>query len=67
MAAGYNSRSWNVNVSWVSNRISVRGPSSADGYIGRAGHVKATLARQFQAGPKAKKILKPFDKMAAKK
>ena len=67
MAAGYNSRSWNVNVSWVSNRISVRGPSSADGYIGRAGHVKATLARQFHAGPKAKKILKPFGKMAAKK
>jgi hypothetical protein len=67
MAAGYNSRSWNANISWVSNRISVRGPSSADGYIGRAGHVKATLARQFQAGPKAKKILKPFDKMATKK
>jgi len=66
-AAGYNSRSWNVNVSWVSNRISVRGASSADGYIGRVGIVRATLARQFQPGPKAKKILKPFDKMAAKK
>jgi len=67
MAAGYNSRSWNVNVSWVSNRISVRGPSAAEGYFGRAGNVRVTLARQFDAGPKAKKILKPIDKMDAKK
>ena len=66
-AAGYNSRSWNLNVSWVSNRISVRGASSADGYTGRVGIVRATLARQFQVGPKAKKILKPFDKIATKK
>ena len=66
-AAGYNSRSWNVNVSWVSNRMSIRGASSADGYIGRVGIVRATLARQFQAGPKAKKILKPLDKIGTKK
>ena len=66
-AAGYNSRSWNVNVSWVSNRISVRGASSADGYIGRVGNVRATLARQFQPGPKAKKFLKPLDKIGTKK
>ena len=66
-AAGYISRSLNINMSWVSNRISVQGASSADGYIGRVGIVRATLARQFQPGPKAKKILKPFDKMAAKK
>ena len=64
--AGYNSRSWNINVSWVSNRMSIRGASSADGYIGRVGIVRATLAKQFQPGPKAKKMLKPFDKMAAK-
>ncbi|HEX6847363.1 MAG TPA: DUF4421 domain-containing protein [Chitinophagaceae bacterium] len=66
-AVGYNSPTWNVNVSWVSNRISVRGPSAADGYIGRAGNIRATLARQFPVGPKAKKILKRIDKMGAKK
>ena len=66
-AAGYNSRSWNVNVSWVSNRMSIRGASSTDGYIGRVGIVRATLARQFQPGPKAKKFLKPFDKIGTKK
>jgi hypothetical protein len=66
-AVGYNSRSWNVNVSWVSNRISVRGPSSADGYIARAGNIRAAFARQFPVGPKAKKILKPLDRMATKK
>jgi len=65
--AGYNSRSWNVNVSWVSNRMSIRGASSTDGYIGRVGIVRATLAKQFQPGPKAKKILKPLDKTATKK
>ena len=62
IAAGYNSRSWNINVSWVSNRIPVRGASSTDGYIARVGNVKATLARQFPVGSKAKKILKPLDK-----
>jgi len=66
-ATGYNSRSWNVNVSWVSNRMSIRGASSADGYIGRVGIVRATLARQFQPGPKAKKFLKPLDKIGTKK
>ena len=65
-AAGYNSRSWNVNIAWVSNRISIRGASSADGYIARVGNIKATLARQFQLGPKGKKILNPLDKKATK-
>ena len=66
-ATGYNSRSWNVNVSWVSNRMSIRGASSTDGYIGRVGIVRATLARQFQPGPKAKKILNPLNKTGTKK
>lgn len=65
-AMGYNSRSWNVSATWVGNRMSLRGPSSVDGYIGRAGNVRATLARQFPIGPKAKKFLKPFDKKATK-
>jgi hypothetical protein len=47
--------------------MSVKGASSADGYIGRVGIVRATLARQFQPGPKAKKILKPLDKISKKK
>jgi hypothetical protein len=45
----------------------IRGASSADGYIGRVGNVRATLARQFQPGPKAKKFLKPLDKIGTKK
>lgn len=65
-AAGYNSRSWNLSVTWVGNRMSLRGPSTADGYIGRAGNVRAIFARQFPMGPKAKKFLKPLDKGAGK-
>jgi hypothetical protein len=66
IATGYNSRSWNINMSWVSNRMSIRGASSADGYIGRVGIVRATLARQFQLGPKGKKFLNPLDKIGTK-
>ena len=66
-AVGYNSRLWHVSATWVGNRMSLRGPSTSDGYIGRAGNVRATLARQFNVGPKAKKILKPLDKKEAKK
>lgn len=60
---GYNSRLWNVNVSWVSNRISARGASSSDRYIMRTSNLRITFARQFRIGPKLKKIVEPIDKV----
>jgi hypothetical protein len=67
VAGGYNSRLWNVSLSWVSNRISARGASSADKYLMQTGNVRLTLARQFRLGPKLKKSLEPLDKMLPEK
>ena len=54
-ATGYTSRSWHMNIAWVSSRITIRGASSADGYIGRVGNLRATFAKQFPMKKQRKK------------
>lgn len=54
---GYNSRQWNLNFSWVGNRIAVRGASSNDLYYFRTGNLRLTLAKRFTPGPKLVKRL----------
>lgn len=55
---GYNSHDWNVNLSIVGNRVSVKGATSSDKYIFSAGNYRLTLAKRFVPGPKLKRKLK---------
>ncbi|MBZ5856506.1 DUF4421 domain-containing protein [Flavihumibacter profundi] len=58
---GYSSRLWNLNFSWVGNRIAVRGESTPDLYYFSTGNLRLTLSRRFLPGPRLMKYLKFLD------
>lgn len=58
---GYNSNSWNVNLSLVGNSIGVRGASWKNDYKFRTGNYRFTIAKRFAPGPKLKRKLKILD------
>ncbi len=60
---GYNSRNWNINASFVGNRIGVRGASSADRYFIGVGNYRLTYAQRFTPGPKLRKRLLKWDRL----
>jgi hypothetical protein len=64
---GYNSNSWNINLSQVGNRVSIRGASSQDRYIIGTGNFRLTYAKRFTPGPKLRKRLRPLDNFLQKK
>lgn len=57
--AGYNGALWSVNLSWVTNRTSIRGENRMGGYHVTTGNYRFTVARRFDAGTTLKKILGP--------
>ena len=60
---GYNSKVWNLNVSYVGNRIAVRGASTYQDYLFNTGNYRFTFARKFLTGPKLKKKLRWIEKL----
>ena len=60
-ALGYNSKFWNLSITWVGNRIAVKGESSDDLYLFRTGNLRLTLAKRITPGPKTSKYLRFLD------
>lgn len=60
---GYNSETWSANLSWVNNRINLKGEISADQYLVRTGNLRLTYAKRFKPGKKLKKNLKIIDEL----
>jgi hypothetical protein len=60
-AAGYNSDFWNVNLSFVGNRLITKGTSSSDHYVYNTGNLRLTFAHRLIPGPKLRKKLNQFD------
>jgi hypothetical protein len=60
-AAGYNSKWWDVSVSFVGNRLALLGESATGSYLINTGNYRINLVRRFTPGPRLKKRLKIFD------
>lgn len=54
--AGYNGPVWSVNVSWVTNRTSIRGEARDGGYHVTTGNYRFTIAKRFLPGNRMKRI-----------
>jgi hypothetical protein len=61
-AIGYNSDFWNVNLSFVGNRLITKGASSSDHYVYNTGNLRLTFAHHLLPGPKLRKHLNRFDR-----
>lgn len=61
-AIGYNSDFWNLNLSFVGNRLITKGASSSDHYVYNTGNLRLTFAHHLVPGPKLRKTLNKFDK-----
>jgi Domain of unknown function (DUF4421) len=62
-AAGYNSRTWNVSVNWIGNRVPFRGESTSKNYLLQTGNYRIILSKKIDPGKKLKKLLAPIDKL----
>ncbi len=66
-AIGYNSDLWNLNVSFVANRVITKGAFSRDNYNYTASNIRLTLARHFVPSHKMRKKLNKVDRLFEKK
>ncbi|MCR6719243.1 MAG: DUF4421 domain-containing protein [Chitinophagaceae bacterium] len=50
--AGYNNDRWGLALSWVNNRISLRGRQGGDTYLISTGNIRLTYVKRFRPGKK---------------
>ena len=58
VAAGYNSRNWDVSVNWIADDLPMAG-SNGNKYALSTGNYRFIIAKRFASGPKLQKHLKP--------
>ena len=63
LAAGYNSRSWNISANWVSDNLPFAGLENNTNYRFNTGNYRIIVAKRFYPGPKLQKIIRPLDKI----
>ncbi len=63
LAAGYNSRSWNISANWISDCLPFAGIEPNTGYKFSTGNFRIVIAKRFYPGHRLKKYLKSFDKL----
>lgn len=56
--AGYNNDRWSLAMSWVNNRINLRGRQGGDTYLINTGNIRLTFAKRFRPGKKFEEKMK---------
>lgn len=59
--AGYNSDRWSLALSWVNNRINLRGKTTKDAWLINTGNIRLTYAKRFRPGKKLEQKIKILD------
>lgn len=60
---GYNSSTWNANLSWVTSRTAVVGSFSDNGYHVNTGNYRLTVAKRFEARRGLRRMLDKVDRV----
>ena len=63
LAAGYNSRTWNISANWVEDNLPFAGVKNNTSYWFNTGNFRINIAKRFYPGPKLQKQLKPLNKI----
>lgn len=63
IALGYNSRRWIYTASLVNGTVTSNGSYNEGNYLIRTGNYRLTVARRFTLNRKARKTMKPIDKV----
>lgn len=63
VAAGYNSRSWNVSANWIADHLPFRGNDTENKYELHTGNYRFIIAKRFATGERLQKRLKLVDKV----
>jgi hypothetical protein len=63
VAAGYNSRSWNISANWVFDNLAFKGVKSHTVYWFNTGNFRMVFAKRFYPGNRLQKRLRPLDKI----
>ena len=58
LAAGYNSRTWNVSANWIADHLPFRGTNNESKYELHTGNYRFILAKRFATGERLQKRLK---------
>lgn len=61
VAAGYNSRSWNISANWIEDNLPFPGTDKKMGYQFNTGNYRIVVAKRFNPGPRLKKHLRLFN------
>lgn len=63
LAAGYNSRSWNISANWVTDNLPFEGTENNTNYRFSTGSFRIVIAKRLYPGPRLQKRLTPLDKI----
>lgn len=63
VGAGYNSATWNYNLTWVTSRTAVIGSFDDNGYHVNTGNYRLTVAKRFQAKKGLRRLLDRVDRV----
>lgn len=58
VAAGYNSRDWNISANWVADNVPFKGVDKESNYIFNTGNYRIIISRRFNAGRHLQKHLR---------
>ena len=61
IAAGYNSRTWNISANYIANDLPFKGAGVDNNYSIRTGKYRFAIAKRFMPGKKLQKTLKPLN------
>lgn len=59
VAAGYNSRQWNLSANWIADYVPLTGKNGDNNYAASTGNYRIILAKRFESGEKLRKVLEP--------
>ncbi|HUZ60047.1 MAG TPA: DUF4421 domain-containing protein [Hanamia sp.] len=58
LAAGYNSRTWNVSANWVKDNVPFGGVDKKSNYVFNTGNYRFVIAKRFNTGSRLRKHLR---------
>ncbi|MEP6464834.1 MAG: hypothetical protein ABJB05_00950, partial [Parafilimonas sp.] len=61
VAAGYNSRTWDVSANWIADDLPFTGNNKENKYEFHTGNYRFILAKRFATGERLRKRLKPVN------
>lgn len=63
LAAGYNSRSWNISANWITDNLPFEGTENNTYYRFNTGNFRIVIAKRLYPGPRLQKRLTRLDKI----